>query len=196
MLRKLVLALLFIVLPAQYAFSYSIITDSNLFYSFFTRPQKIIDFAKLKDGTSVAQASDNLQLNTRDRAKLDCLNGSGDDSSWGKTTVRPSAFSDDWLFMAATSTRSDSFCRAVIWFDQGISSGHSKIAIVAASGKSKPFVLYTNKGFLGIIPDNSNETVFILDGFSTVFGFETEFTKASSVSDSEESYVAKLLAPK
>mgnify|MGYP003565263386 CR=1 FL=1 len=193
-MRKLVSALLLCLLPAQNAFSFSIITDSNLFYSFFAKPQKVIDFTKLKDGTSISQITHRRGLNSINKAPPDCLGIGRGDENRRRAAVLADAFSDDWSFTAADSDRSEEFCRAIIWFDQGISSGHEKIAVLAASGKSKPFVLYTNKGFLGIVPDNTKETVFIFDGFSVVFSFETDFVQASTVSDSEETYVAKLAA--
>ena len=192
-MRKLFSALVLLLLHAQSAGSYSIITDSNLFYSFFTQPHKIIDFHELKDGTSFAQASNSLAQNITHLAKLDCLGPRKGDHGMEKTTVQPNAFSDEWSFLVANSDRSKDFCRAVMWFDQGISSGSNQIVVIAASGKSKPFVLYTNKGFLGVVPDNSKETVFIFDGFSAIFGFETEFIEASTVHDSGRSYVARLI---
>lgn len=192
-LRKLVSALLLCLLMAQNAFSYSIITDSNLFYSFFAKPQKVIDFTKLKDGTSISQISNRRGLNIVLKAPPDCLATDRGDKSPRSKAVLSNAFSDDWSFTAADSDRSDEFCRAILWFDQGISSGHKMIAVLAASGKSKPFVLYTNKGFLGIVPDNSKETVFVFSRFSVVFSFETDFLQASTVSDSEEIYVAKFV---
>ncbi len=191
-MRKLILALLLCLLPAQNAFSYSIITDSDLFYSFFTKPQKVIDFTKLKDGTSISQISSRRGLHMIFRAPPDCFGAGRDDNGPRSTAVLSNAFSDNWFFMAATSDRSEGFCRAILWFDQGISSGHKKIAVLAASGKSKPFVLYTNKGFIGIVPDSTEETIFIFDRFSVVFSFETDFLQTSTVSDSEETYVAEL----
>ena len=119
-MRKLVSALLMLLLPAQSAFSYSIITDSNLFYSFFTQPHKIIEFNKLKDGTSFAQAYNSLEQNITYIAKLDCLGPRKGDQGMEKTTVQPNAFSDEWSFLVAISDRSKDFCRAVMWFDQGI----------------------------------------------------------------------------
>ncbi len=192
-MRKLISALLLLLLHAQCAWSYSIITDSNLFYSFFTQPHKIIEFNQLKDGTSFAQVHNSLEQNITHLANLDCLGPRKGDHGIKKTTVQPNAFSDEWSFLVAISDRSKDFCRAVMWFDQGISSGSNQIVVIAASGKSKPFVLYTNKGFLGVVPDNSKETVFIFDGFSAIFGFETEFIEATTVHDSDRSYVAKIV---
>ncbi len=192
-MRKLISALLMLILHAQSAGSYSIITDSNLFYSFFTQPHKIIEFNQLKDGTSFAQVHNSLGQNITYLANLDCLGPRKGDHGTKRTTVQPNAFSDEWSFLVAISDRSKDFCRAVMWFDQGISSGSNQIVVIAASGKSKPFVLYTNKGFLGVVPDNSKETVFIFDGFSAIFGFETEFIEAATVHDSDRSYVAKIV---
>ncbi len=72
-MRKLISALLMLLLHAQSACSYSIITDSNLFYSFFTQPHKIIEFNQLKDGTSFAQVHNSLEQNITHLANLDCL---------------------------------------------------------------------------------------------------------------------------
>jgi len=193
-LGKLAFALLVGLLPAQSAFSYTIITDSNLFYSFFEKPLKVIEFTTLKDGTSLKNISQGLPLNTSYKAKPDCLvSGRTDDTSLTSLkgiAVHSSAFSDDWSFMVVNPRRPDTFCRAVIWFDQGISSGNFKITVIAASGRSRPFVLYTNKGFLGIVPDRPQETIFIFDDVSVLFSFETDFHKTSSTSDSEESFFA------
>ena len=64
------------------------------------------------------------------------------------------------------------------------------MTVVAPSGKSAPFVLYTNKGFMGVVPDNPRETVFIFDNFSVVFSFETEFLRTPTTLNSKETFMA------
>jgi hypothetical protein len=83
-------------------------------------------------------------------------------------------------------------CEAVIWFNQGISAGDSVIAVASTTGKSQPFVLYTNKGFMGVVPDSSRETVFIFDNFSAVFSFETDFLRPSTTLNTTASLIAQL----
>jgi hypothetical protein len=182
-------------LLAPSASSYTIISDSNLFYSFFEKPKNVIEFKKLKDGTSVAKISEAFQVNTIYKPKLNCfLAGKSEYIRFGEfegIAVRSNAFSDDWSFMVVNPTRPQTSCEAVIWFDQGISSGNYKIMVNAASGQSRPFVLFTNKGFFGIVPDSPQETVFVFDKFSAVFSFETDFDKSSSDLDSEESFIAQ-----
>lgn len=192
---RLTIALLMVLLPAQSAFSYTIV-DVDLFYAFYEKSNKIIDFTEFKDGTPIAKISGGFQLNAIYKAKLDCLvSDKSDETSFGGLegiAVQSDAFSDDWSFMVVNPKKPDTFCEAVIWFDQGISSGKFNIAVIAASGQSKPFVLYTNKGFLGILPDSPDETVFIFDNISSVFIFETDFPMPSSVSDPEDTILAEL----
>lgn len=194
-MARLILALLMVLLPAQGAFSYTII-DVDLFYAFFEKPNKVIDFAEFKDGTPVIKTSEGYQLNTAYKAKPDCLvSGKYDEGSFAgleETAIQPDAFSDDWSFMIVNPKKPDTFCEAVLWFDQGISSGTLGLAVIAASGHSKPFVLYTNKGGLGIVPDGPDESVFIFDNVSIVFVLETGFFNSSSVSDQEDDFMAKL----
>lgn len=192
---RLILALLTVLLPTQGAFSYTII-DVDLFYAFFEKPNKVIDFNELKDGSPIIKFSERYQLNTIYAAKPDCLvPGKSDESSFAGLegiAIQPDAFSDDWSFMVVDPKKPDTFCAAVFWFDQGISSGKLNLAVIATSGHSKPFVLYTNKGGLGIVPDRPDETVFIFDNISTVFIFETDFPVSSSVSDQEDTDLAGL----
>jgi hypothetical protein len=194
-LGRLISALMLVFLPVQTAFSFTII-DVDLFYAFYEKPKKVIDFTEFKDGTPIVKISGGFQLNAIYKAKLDCLvSDKSDESSFGGLegiAVQPDAFSDDWSFMVVNPKKPDSFCKAVIWFDQGIASGNLNIAVIAASGHSKPFVLYTNKGFLGIVPDSPDETVFIFDNISIVFIFETDFPRPSSVSDQEDTILAEL----
>ena len=188
---KWILALLAGLLLAQNAFSYSIITDPNLFYSFFEKPQKTIEFTRLKDGTALTRILENGVLSTALRANLDCFRNDKTDAGSGGIAIHANAFSDDWSFKTVMPNRPETFCEAVIWFDQGISSGGHHLTVTALSGHSKPFVMYTNKGFVGIVPDSPRESVFIFDNFSVIFSFETDFYKPSSVSESDDNFVAK-----
>ena len=194
-MRRMALALLLGLLLAPSGYSYTIISDSNLFYSFFEKPKNVIDFTTLKDGTSIKKISEGFQLKTIYKPELDCCHaGVAACISFGEfegVAVRSSAFSDDWSFMVVNPMKQETSCEAVIWFDQGISSGGYKMMVIATSGQSRPFVLFTNKGFFGIVPDSPRETVFVFDKFSAVFSFETDFPKSSSVSDSDESFVAQ-----
>jgi hypothetical protein len=79
----------------------------------------------------------------------------------------------------------------VIWFNQGISAGVSKITVAKSTGKSEPFVLYTNKGFMGVVPDNHQETLFIFDNFSAIFSFETKFSRSSTILNTSASLIAQ-----
>jgi hypothetical protein len=190
----IILAVSFLVLPN--AFSYSIITDPDVFYSFFEKPMTTIEFSELKDGT--------LYEKIRYRIKPDMLAGSEPQCSIiGKSdidfagsgnsiSVRSDAFSDDWSFSARDLNRPDMACEAVIWFNQGISAGGAKIIVTSSTGKSEPFVLYTNKGFIGVVPDNPQETEFIFDNFSAVFSFESNFLKPSTTLNSNRSLMAHL----
>jgi hypothetical protein len=184
---------------AQNAFSYSVIRDPNLFYAFFIKPKLIIEFTKLKDGTGFSDNLNEMKSNILFAANQDCpAMSSGDSRLAGNETklaIRPYAFSNAWYFMAVDSEQSESFCNSILWIDEGISTGSHKMAVVATSGQSQPFVLHTNKGFVGILPDNPQETIFIFDDFSRVFSFETEFSKDVSVSDSDDTFMAKFSNP-
>ena len=194
-MRRLILTLMMLLLSAQGGFAYTII-DVNLFYAFYEKPNKVIDFTEFKDGSTITEISGEFQLNLMYQAKPDCLASDQSDQNSSEAldaiALQPDAFSDDWSFKAVSENRSDTFCEAVLWFDQGISPGKFKLAVTATSGHSKPFVLYTNKGFLGIVPDSPNETVFIFDNISAVFLFETDFPKSSSESDQEDEILAEL----
>ena len=194
-LRRLILALMLVLLSAPGGFSYTII-DVNLFYAFYEKPNKVIDFTEFKDGSTITEISGEFQLNLMYQAKPDCLASgpSGQTSPEALDTIalQSDAFSDDWSFKAVSEKKPDAYCEAVLWFDQGISPGKFKLAVTATSGRSKPFVLYTNKGFLGVVPDSPSETVFIFDNISAVFLFETDFPNTSSESDQEDEILAEL----
>jgi hypothetical protein len=65
--------------------------------------------------------------------------------------------------------------------------------VSTTAGQSKPFAIYTNKGFMGIIPDTPQETLFIFENLHFIFSFETEFSKTAPVSESEASFLAQIV---
>ena len=193
-MKKQALAVLMGFMLTPSAFAYTIITEPDVFYSFFEKPKMILEFTELKDGTVFDSTGDGLKANSFYAGAPDCLtNGSegfhrGD--GFDALAVRTNAFSNVWSFMGADPKEPHAFCEAVIWFDQGISTGNYNMTVVATAGQSQPFVLYTNKGFVGILPDSPQETLFIFDNLDVVYSFETEFSKANPVSEAEESYWA------
>jgi hypothetical protein len=78
--------------------------------------------------------------------------------------------------MVSDPKKPGSFCKTVVWFDQGISAGDYKMTVVATPGQSQPFAIFTNKGFIGIMPDSPQETLFVLGDISYITFFETEFS--------------------
>jgi hypothetical protein len=177
-------------------FSYSIITDSAVFYSFFEKPMTTIEFSQLKDGTSYASVLYRIKPGPLAESEPQCnIIDSGDIHFTGRNnniSVRPDAFSDDWSFSAMDLKQPEVPCEAVLWFNQGISAGDAAIAVTSSTGKSEPFALYTNKGFMGVVPDNPRETVFIFDNFSAVFSFETNFLRPSTTLNSVDSLIAQI----
>ena len=195
-MKKLIifLAVSFLILPK--AFSYSIIRDPDLFYSFFEKPMMTIDFTTLKDGTPYEMIRYRINSEPAVVSEPRCnIYGNSDIHLTEDATgisVRPDAFSNEWLFSARDLIKPDVSCEAVLWFNQGISAGDSKISITSSTGKSEPFVLYTNKGFIGVVPDNHRETEFVFDGFSAVFSFESNFLKPTTTLNSNRSLMAML----
>ena len=190
----IILAISFLIIPE--AFSYSIIRDPDLFYTFFEKPMTTIDFAALKDGTSYEKIQYRIKSETFVGSEPQCtifgksdipLTGSGNSIS-----VRSDAFSNEWSFSARDLIKPEVSCEAVLWFNQGISAGGSKIIVTSSTGKSEPFALYTNKGFIGVVPDNPKETEFIFDNFSAVFSFESNFLRPSTTLNSNKSLMAHL----
>ncbi|UCF93289.1 MAG: hypothetical protein JSW39_03770 [Desulfobacterales bacterium] len=195
-MKKLALALLMGFVLAPSAFAYTMIKDPNVFYSIFEKPKKLIEFTKLKDGTTFDKIPVSYKPHQFYASNPDCLIiGTGDGNGAGgfeAIAVRPNAFSSTWSFKGADPTKPNSFCDAVIWFDQGISAGNYKMTVSAPAGQSQPFVLYTEDGFLGILPDSPQETHFVLDHIHILYSFETEFSKVAPASESEGSYWAQL----
>jgi hypothetical protein len=177
-------------------FSYSIITDPDVFYSFFEKPLTTIEFSKLKDGTSYENIRYRIKPDSWAASELQCsIIGSGNihfAGSGNSISVRSDAFSDYWSFSARDPDRPDVSCEAVVWFNQGISAGDSNISVASSTGKSEPFVLYTNKGFMGVVPDNPQETEFIFDNFSAVFSFETRFLRPPTTLNSSAALIAQI----
>jgi len=194
-LKKLAIIFLISFMMVPQGFSYSIITDSAVFYSFFEKPMTTIEFSELKDGTSYATVRYRIQPGPPAESEPRCtIIGNGDihfTGSHNNISVRSDAFSDDWSFSAMDLKQPQVSCEAILWFNQGISAGDSVIAVVSSTGKSEPFVLYTNKGFMGVVPDNPRETVFIFDNFSAVFSFETSFLRPSTTLNTTDSMIAK-----
>jgi hypothetical protein len=181
---------------AQSAFSYSVISDPDLFYAFFIKPKLIIEFNQLKDGTGFGDTPHELKSNNLFAGNQDCPAMSSGETGLAahetQLAIRPYAFSNAWHFMGVDPNNSESFCNSVLWVDDGISTGSHQMAVIAAYGQSQPFVLHTNKGFMGILPDNRQETIFIFDDVSRVFSFETDFLKDVSVSDSDDTFLARV----
>ena len=189
-MKKVTLTILMNFAVASNISAYTAITDPNVFYSFFEKPAKIIDFAVLKDGTSYDNITDRVEPDIPEASEPNCINKRA--GNLNALTVRPSAFSNAWSFQGVEPVLAQSFCNAVLWFDQGISTGDYNFAVSATAGRSKPFAIYTNKGFMGIIPDSPQETMFIFENLHFIFSFETEFSKTAPVSDSETSFLAKI----
>ena len=195
-MKKLVLILLISFMLVPRGFSYSIITDPDVFYAFFEKPMTTIEFSKLKDGTSYENIRHRIKPDPPAGSQPQCTTIDNGDihftGSNDRISVRSDAFSDDWSFSAMDLKRPEVSCESVIWFNQGISAGDSVIAVASSTGQSQPFVLYTNKGFMGVVPDNPRETVFIFDNFSAVFSFETEFLRPSTMLNTTASLIAQV----
>ena len=188
-MKKVTLIILINLALVSHSFSYTAITDPDLFYSFFENPTKIIDFTELKDGTSFNNISKTFELHISKASELDCISSRAE--NFNALTVRSSAFSNTWYFQGAESVQTHGFCNAVLWFDQGISTGDHNLAVSIKTERSKPFAIYTNKGFLGVIPDTPQETLFIFENLHLIFSFETEFTKTAPASESKASFLAQ-----
>jgi len=188
--KKVTLTILINFAVASNVFAYTAIKDPNVFYSFFEKPAKIIDFAELKDGTSYENITDHVEPDIPEASEPNCIDNRAGNLS--ALTVRSSAFSNTWSFQGVEPVQAQSFCDAVLWFDQGISTGYYNLAVSTKAGRSKPFAIYTNKGFMGIIPDTPQETLFIFENLHFIFSFETEFSKTAPVSESEASFLAQI----
>jgi len=195
-LQKIILILLISLSTAPRVYAYSIITEPDVFYSFFSSPKTTIEFRQLKDGTSYENIRYRVKPETFNAAEPQCsIVGRGDlnvTGSENSVPVRSDAFSDDWSFSAVDIKKPEVSCEAVIWFNQGISAGVAKMSVAVVNGRSEPFALYTNKGFVGVVPDNPREIVFIFDNFSAVFSFETGFSKPPTQLSTTDSLMARV----
>ena len=63
-----------------------------------------------------------------------------------------------------------------MWFAHGITTGSNEMIITSTAHQSQPFVIYTEKGFMGIVPADPQETIFIFQDLHIVSGFETGFS--------------------
>jgi len=183
-LKKLALALLISISMTPVAFSAMVITDPDFFYAMFEHPDTTIDFLKLKDGTSFSEIPDGYKSNTSYLENPDNLivyTGESDGAGgFNLIAVRPNAFSEDWSFERADPTDSKNIREAVVWFGQGITTGSFEIIVSSTTPESKPFVIYTEKGFIGIVPSSPLETRFIFEDLHIIFSLETGFSEVDS----------------
>ena len=189
-MKKVTLIIFINFMLASNVFSYAVITDPNVFYAFFEKPAIIIDFTELKDGTSYGSIPGRLEPDDVKASEPDCINDQTED--YNALAVWPNAFSNAWSFQGVDPVQIHSFCEAILWFDQGISTGDFSLVVSTNGVRSQPFAMYTNQGFMGIIPDTPQETLFIFEKLHFIFSFETEFSKAAPVSESKASFLAKL----
>ena len=166
------------------AFSAMVITDPDLFYAMFEHPDTTIDFLKLKDGTSFSDIPDGYKSNTSYLEKSDNLivyTGESDGAGgFNLIAVRPNAFSEDWSFERVDPTDSKNIRETVVWFGQGITTGSFEMIVSSTTPESKPFVIYTEKGFVGIVPSSPLETRFIFEDLHIIFSLETGFSEVDS----------------
>jgi hypothetical protein len=188
--KKAILILFINVALASNVFSYTVIADPGVFYAFFEKPAKVFNFDELKDGTSYHNIQGRFESDPIETAETDCINRRPEDLK--TLTVGAGAFSNAWSFLASDPLQTHSFCDAILWFDQGISTGDFSLAVSTNTGPSQPFAMYTNKGFMGIIPDTPQETLFIFENLHFIFSFETEFLKTAPVSESKASFLARI----
>ena len=187
-MKKVTLIILINIALASNVFAYSVITDPDVFYAFFDKPAKVIDFTELKDGTPYNNISGRLKPDTFKASEPDCINNQAGDIK--ALTVWSNAFSNAWLFRGSDPVQAHSFSDAILWFDQGITTGDCSMAVSTNAERSQPFAMYTNKGFMGIIPDTPQETLFVFENLHFIFSFETEFSKTAPVSESKTSFLA------
>ena len=189
-MKKVTLILLINFALASNVFSYSVITDPNVFYAFFEKPAKVIDFTELKDGTAYKSIPGRLEPDTSKGTDPDCITNQPEGIK--ALTVWSNAFSNTWSFRGSDPVHTRSLRDAILWFDQGITTGDCSMAVSTNAERSQPFAMYTNKGFMGIIPDTPQETLFIFENLHFIFSFETEFSKTAPVSESKTSFLARI----
>jgi len=166
------------------AFSATVITDPDVFYSMFDHPDTTIDFLKLKNGISFSNIPDGYRSKTSYIDNPDNLiihTGESDGSGgFNLIAVRPHAFSDDWSFERVNPTDSKNNREAVVWFGQGITTGSLEMIVTSTTPQSKPFVIHTEKGFIGVVPSSPLETRFIFKDLHIIFSLETGFSQVDS----------------
>lgn len=185
MLQRIALALFIGILTTTTGFSATVIKDPDLFYSIYHKPETVIDFFKLKDGVSFTNIPNSYTPKTTYLDNPDNLivyTGERDGAGNFKfIAVRSHAFSDNWSFKGVHPDKPKIFREHVIWYDQGITTGSFEIIITSTSGKSQPFVIHTEKGFIGIIPSSPQETRFIFEDIHIISSFKTGFTIINDV---------------
>lgn len=178
-MKKLTLVLIISMLMTATAFSASMVKDPDLFYSVFLNPDTVIDFLKLKDGTSFDKIPESYTPKTKYLDPPDNLivyTGESDGKGgFSMIAVRSQAFSDKWAFKGVHPSKPKVLREKVVWFDQGITTGSFEIVISATTAQSQPFAIYTEKGFIGVIPDSPQETRFIFENIHIIYSFETGF---------------------
>ena len=189
-MKKVALILFINLVLASNVFSYTVITDPGVFYAFFEKPAKVLDFAELKDGTSYSHIQGRSEPESIKAFEPGCINRRPGDLK--TLTVGPDAFSNAWSFLGSDPGQAQSFCDAILWFDQGISTGDLSLAVSTNTGRSQPFAMYTNRGFMGIIPDTPQETLFIFENLHFIFSFEAGFSKTAPVSESKAAFLAQI----
>jgi len=181
-MKRLALALLIGILSAPAASSYTLITDPKTFYSIYENLKIVIEFTELKDGTAIENLAAGYKPKTflvsdsNDNCLMTADEIDGDDSA-PSLAVSSQAFLDDGSFHGADPTTPALFCELITWFVQGITCGRYHMAVSVASGRSQPFAMYTDTGFIGVIPSSPKETNFIFDTFNKVFSFETGYSQ-------------------
>ena len=180
-MKKLVLSLLVSILLTTTGFPAIVIRDPVVFYSLYGKPDTVIDFFKLKDGTFFNNIPDSYHPNTSYQDNPDNLiiyTGQSDGGGgFELVAVRSQAFSDDWSFKTVHPQKPGIFREFVVWFADGITTGSNEMAISSPTHQSQPFVIYTEKGFMGVVPNSPQETLFIFEDFHIVSRFETGFSK-------------------
>ena len=180
-MKKLALAILISMLMPPMAYSAVVIENPDVFYSMFGYPDTTIDFLKLKDGTSFSNIPDGYKSKTSYLDNPDNLivyTGESDGVGGFKLiAVRPHAFSDDWSFERAHPADSKNNREEIVWFGEGITTGSFEIIVSTTTPQSKPFVIYTGKGFIGVVPSSPQETRFVFDDLHIIYSLETGFSQ-------------------
>lgn len=180
-MKKLAIAFLISMLMAPSAYSAMVITDPDVFYSMFDQPDTTIDFLQLKDGTSFSNIPDGYKSKTSYLDNPDNLivyTGESDGAGgFELIAVRPHAFSDEWSFERSHPADSKNRREAIVWFGQGITTGSYEMIVSSTTPQSKPFVIYTEKGFIGIVPSSPRETRFVFDDLHIIYSLETGFSQ-------------------